>query len=433
MPSSTASSSNNDNVLVNPSPVKVLYRHALESIFAFLDSFEIVSVLQVSKNWLAAVSSMACLDWEDPNLSAPLSMVAKSVLVRHLIGIGSVDTRTQLNADTLFIIAEHMSHLQTVVCTLALPDIPAFRFTAFPSSLTTVDVKMCPSMTAASVDIALRALGRLSQLQVLSLKLLHGIEHISFSPLVGLPQLHSLTIDWQDETELTVMQMFEIRTMQHLRIVSMSHMTTNMLRTLLHKPHKLQWEKFTIPLSTPLTDDGAALLPQLPSLTAADFWVSCARFDWFHLLPHITCVDLGFEFSEPVGDEWTDSLVSGLQRCVNIEILKLAHCPNFKSFHLTQLLPRLPRLQELSLINVPIDSLSFLDQQPVKLQLSSFRLIDCSLPPINDLRYLHALQGLRFLSIQSSMAAPLDEYTRWLLSPPSVALPMLHRFLYTPP
>ena len=45
-----------------PVPVARLYRHALESMFAFLSKRELAFALRVSRGWLSAVGSMRRLD-----------------------------------------------------------------------------------------------------------------------------------------------------------------------------------------------------------------------------------------------------------------------------------------------------------------------------------------------------------------------------------
>ena len=100
--------SDSDATAVALPPVARLYRHALESIFAFLRQGELVVALQVSRGWLAAVKSMSSLQLRDTvvNPSASLFVVAMSALGRHTIElIGSYYNPLQLTVDTLLMLA----------------------------------------------------------------------------------------------------------------------------------------------------------------------------------------------------------------------------------------------------------------------------------------------------------------------------------------
>ena len=121
-------------------------------------------------------------------------------------------------------------------------------------------------------------------------------------------------------------------------------------------------------------------------------------------------------------------------RCTKIEHLSLC-CPGLLTVQLADLLPRLPRLRALGLSELHIDSLtvSFLALQPMAQQHSSPSLVLCSQLPFAELRHVHALKGLQSLVIIRSFTAPLDVHSRWLLTPPSVALPRLADFEYTAP
>jgi hypothetical protein len=94
------------------------------------------------------------------------------------------------------------------------------------------------------------------------------------------------------------------------------------------------------------------------------------------------------------------------------------------------LLPRLPRLRDLRLGNLHIDSLSFLARPPLTRQLSRLELWNCNQLPLAGLRQVHRLRGLSHLTLHGSFAAPLDSADRSLLTPPSFLLPRLEKFEY---
>ena len=97
------------------------------------------------------------------------------------------------------------------------------------------------------------------------------------------------------------------------------------------------------------------------------------------------------------------------------------------------MLPRLPRLRELKLHILSIDSLSFLARLPMASQLSRLQLQHCHWLPVAELRHVHGLRGLKQLTLCQSFAAPLDEDSRSQLTPPSAVLPLLAEFNYLGP
>jgi len=125
-----------------------------------------------------------------------------------------------------------------------------------------------------------------------------------------------------------------------------------------------------------------------------------------------------------------DSLVAGLQCCTNIEILSLTNCADLTAAQLADLLPRLPRLRELSLHRLSIDSLSFLAQPPLTSQLVQLWIFGCSQLPLAELRRVQSLRGLRKLRVGRSFTEPLDDQTQSLYRPPSAVMPLLEEFLY---
>jgi len=98
------------------------------------------------------------------------------------------------------------------------------------------------------------------------------------------------------------------------------------------------------------------------------------------------------------------------------------------------LLPRLPRLRQLTLDNAHgVDSLSFLAHEPLTRQLRLLRLRHCTQLPLLELRHVQVLRGLRQLELCASFTAPLDEYCESLFRPPSLLLPLLEKLDHVPP
>ena len=77
-----------------------LYRHALESMFAMLELGDLTQILAVSRDWAAAVRSMAPIhatiardeyrsDWEGKEFRPlpPIARIAGSPLLRHVAAL----------------------------------------------------------------------------------------------------------------------------------------------------------------------------------------------------------------------------------------------------------------------------------------------------------------------------------------------------------
>ena len=114
-------------------------------------------------------------------------------------------------------------------------------------------------------------------------------------------------------------------------------------------------------------------------------------------------------------------------------MLRLSCCRGLTAAHLADLLPRLPRLRQLHLHRLSIDSLAFLSHPPLTDLLVALGLEDCAQLPLDELRHVHALRGLKTLRLCSSFTAPLDEHSQSLLTPPSLLLPQLELFQYAAP
>ena len=427
---SPAASSDSDAAATSaggPSPAARLYRHALESVFAFLSRGELAFALHVSRDWLAAVKSMSGLQLKLVFSSSPVCVVAASAMGRHVTVLGHAHQRLSLNTDALSVVARLMPHLRVLFC--ALDPSPPGELLSFPAALRELEIDQRGPVSAAALSVTLTAVSRLSRLESFTILLPARLDsHLSFAPLAALPQLRSLDVRWSDDGSLSDAQADELRTMPRLHHLSLSFMTTDTLYRLLRQPHDLQWQQ--LPLLRPLDDEAAALLPQLPSLTKIGAVVGCERFDWLRGLPNLTEVSLYLRVHDAGR---CASLVDGLRGCTNIEILKLVDCPDLTAAQLSDLLPRLPRLQSLSFNYLDIDSLAFLAQPPMTDQLSSLTLWGCSDLPLSELHHLHALRGLKTLHLVASFTEWMDDHSQSLYKPPSLLLPRLEEFCYVEP
>jgi len=411
-------------------PAARLYRHALESIFAFLNQRELVKALQVSKGWLAAVELMASLELTVEQTSAPLRVMAQSAMGCHVAVLGKWGRHVSVTADSLFIGARHMAQLRELSCELHLT--PSEGPLTFPPALQTLSLHVHGTPAAADICAAIRAIGRLSLLESLSVHLQSFDGQLSFGPLASMPLLRHLAIfQMRGGVELSDAQVDQLRALPLLQRLDVQPMPTSLLRRLLEQPHNLQWQEITLP--DPLDDEAAALLPQLPSLTALDksnFAVTCSRFNFLRQMPKLSFVILGL--SEPSAPARMESLIGGLQHCSQIEDLALCST-ELTAAHLAELLPGLPRLRWLTLASNNITTLSFLSQPTLAQQLTSFQLLDCDSLPLAELRHAHSLQHLTELSLWQSFNAPMDALSQSLFTPPSLLLPQLEEFHYEQP
>ena len=395
-----------------------LHRHALESVFAFLSKGELAFALRVSRDWLSAVGSMRRLGLEIRWAATSARVIVASAMGRHVIALGGdLSDRMWFDTETLSILADRMAHLHRLSCWFdpPLPDQPL----AFPSSLRRLDVQMFETADAADINAAIAAIGRLPLLDELTIQVDKLDPQFSFAPLAALPLLRRLDVDWPKGGPPNDAQVDQLRALPRLQEFNVS-MTTPLLRLLLRQPHQLQWQQISLPRR--LDDETAALLPQLPSLTTLSQNMRCERFDWLRGLPNLTDICLSHDGQDlPVGR--AAPLVAGLQTCTKIEILLLADLPDLTAAHLAELLPRLPRLRELLLDRLSIDSLSFLAQPPLTDQLSSLRLWGRRRLPLSELRHVHSLRGLKTLKLFSAFAEPVDDDAQSL-----AVMPLLEEF-----
>ena len=416
-----------------PPSAAVLYRHALEAIFGFLNQRELVKVLQVSKDWLAAVKSMASLGLTVRRPSVLLRVIAESTVGRHVAQLGADEIHISITLGLLSVVARLMPQLRGLSCDLKLT--PAQALLTFPPGLRELHLRITDGPTAADINAALRVVSRLPLLEGFILHLNDFDEQISFAPLSSLPLLRHLSIlSPPHRPEFSDAQVAELRALTLLQRLDVRPMSTPLLRRLLKQPHDLQWRRMILP--DDLSDAVVALLPQLPTLTGfgavfgnATSAMSCSNFDFLRQLPQLTHV--GFRISEPSTAARIDSLMAALPCCSQIEFLTIS--TDISAAHLSELLPRLPQLRTFCLGNSRAETLSFLAQPPMTRQLAVLRLISCSRLPLTELRHVHALRGLEDLLLLASFDEPMDSLCQSLHTPPSALMPQLKKFFFKRP
>ena len=85
-------------------------------------------------------------------------MVAESVIGRHVAQLGSQPKRLSITADSLFILARHMAHLNVLFG--VVQSLSEQGPIAFPLGLRKLDLQIAFSVAAAELNAALQAISR---------------------------------------------------------------------------------------------------------------------------------------------------------------------------------------------------------------------------------------------------------------------------------
>ena len=400
-------------------PVTRLYKHALESIFAFLSLADLSRVLSVARSWSSAVSSMRCTDAVVESLPAGRSLLTLSAsrLARHIGTLGSLNNGIALSQESSHSAGLRMSGLKSLFYKLSpLPDAPLI----LPPSLTRLRIDVS-SASAAEVDVAIAAASRLPSLASLELQL-----HLSqLSPLVSFAPLRCSALQnlgllgW---TTLTQAQADDLRALPHL--TSLFHwLDRPKLQMLLRAPHPLQWQKLRVdgPLDAELTGLLVSL-PLLSVLVVAD----CENVSFLQSLPNLhTLAFYKFAHRKPLPSP--EQTIQGIGQCAQLTSLNMANSP-LTSAHMSALLERMPALSKLKLANMTsLESLSFLSSEPLQRSLTSLTLADCHHATLLtvELRHIFALQQLTHLTIRGCFAERLCSFALHELKVPSARLPKL--------
>lgn len=186
--------------------------------------------------------------------------------------------------------------------------------------------------------------------------------------------------------------------------------------------------------ATALTSRMGSLLARLPALTELQPAVIEDDPSFLVQMPQLRSVKLHCEAGVDAA-----LLMAALSRCNQITSLSLEHA-QVNDGHLCQVLPSLPLLSRLELIQMDaLFSLRCLSHTAhLSRTLSELSLRRCTLLHPVELHHLHSLSSLITLSLDHSFSAPLDGYSLGHLDPASQAFvkrdwPMLNTFTYEPP
>jgi hypothetical protein len=401
-------------------PVTRLYRHALESIFAFCSLSELVSVVRVSKNWAAAVQSMRPLGAAHFDVWS-LARVCASRLSRH---VGSLRWSPQSpSVDALSVLSLRLPHLHTLRCWFC----DDWSSLVFPARLRRLDVLFASAIDFHDVldgqlDIgpAIRAIAALPLLESFTLKAEAEITRCCLSPLVDAPALSHLALELYcaDALDSTV-NIEALRNMPHLRSLEFTPSTDTLAR-MLEPPQTMQLDTLCVNYFT--AEHGAAIV-HLPSLTDLQFNLWSTHTDFLCRLPNLHRLELKCDVTDEMPD--ATRIMQSLHSLTGLtELSLIGESLRFTPTHLLACLTHMPLLTSLQLSQMTaLDSLCFLSTGPITYSLIKLTFIGFD-PPLRlaELVHVNALTGLRTLRLLSVFDRPMDEQSVKLYTPPSSLL-----------
>jgi hypothetical protein len=413
-----------------PPSVPRLYRHALESVFAFCELKELAALLRVSKEWAAAVLSMRSL--KALVVSKALLSVCASRLSRH---IHTLYRPSPLSPTDLSLLARQLPHLHCLRCSFR--DHPSML--VFPARLRELSVQFEPSSPGAlfskrqlrDIDAVIAVISALPMLESLTLSAIKATS-CCLTPLAFAPALHTLTFRLPRIVFDSPAATSALRSMPHLRSLDFFSSSVSLTR-LLQAPHSMNLD--TLLVCGSFTAEHGAAIVHHPSLTYLSFSVCSPHTDFFYQLPNLRRLTLLTAHSTVPLD--ADRIMHSLHSLVGLtRLCIIGPAPNHAHFplhittdHLAACLLHMPLLTYLSLSGAsPVDSLRFLSTGPITRSLKQLEL-DNFHPclPLGELLHVHALSSLTKLTLRRVFDRPLDER---VYTPPSSLLPALQQFEY---
>jgi hypothetical protein len=458
--------SDSDPCAAGPSAARSLYRHALESIFAFLSLKDLaLGVLRTSCEWSAAVGSMKSLDfaWTEPRTSFALPLaphkhvwtsvemiraVLQSPFARHIgtIGIGDC-ARLPLLMDALTELVEaRCSSLHTLRFVQARVSLwSAAHHVFLPSRLRHLS---CELVLQASLRHVLQQSARLQQLETLALTLKehdYASENCSFVGLQSLPRLRSLELTTGALTneQVTELRLLTASGLQRLHVDSFSrHIVqngfVNELVVLLAPPHHPFAQLREVGLIR--TDEATEQLRSLPQLTKISVSSTLQSWRFLRDLPRLVHLDLTLAVSNDPHQldsflaEAKSTAAASSPFCASLTSLTLRSQRRDLSVmrsHAETLVEALvralaPRLRSLTLHRLELQGWSPQWAAAAAPSLTQLRMED--VPSFGSLAMLHPLSKLCSLALIDSVELSADE--RLLYERPSFLFPKLAQFEY---
>ncbi len=370
-------------------------------------------------------------------LNGNLSWLLSSHLSRHISSLAELKGNLRCTPEQLrqvksampFLRQLDFEPLQSSDWQSALPSLH------LPSTLHTVLLYSLSNLSAENTNALIVMLSRHAALTELDLSFNQQPEPvISFAPLQAATSLTKLNIGAPAYRPLEQQHLQQIRQLAvtELDLCPCYPQTLQSLLQMDGPP--LRWTKLPIVLDF-IDDQVAALLPTLHLLSQLSLSTFCglSSFAFLSQLPALRSLTMDLSGGYvTAADRYDDRLVAMNQPLSHLTSLKLVDS-RLNTAQLAALLSLMPRLQSLWLGSMPnVDALTFL--LPVKDTLRSLELAKCKHGDLvsAELLHLRQLQQLTELTLHRSLSEPLDTLSRALCTPPSLLLPQLKRFSYTP-
>jgi len=422
----------------------VLYRHALESVFAFCTRAELVTVNAVSREFQAAVVSMAPLQWRlHYSAGDLLTRICQSPLRRHVNALFAADYMSNAVLD-LPLLSERMPHLRELIASVLLQPSQA---SPFPQNLVTMELSFKlagnddPAPLLAPINASIMSGAGLPRLETLSLHMPEElwVAGCSLAPLVRANQLRHITlrVDSWEAPPMSDAQVCELRALSQLESVRLGwKLNEPLMSRLLASPHSLRWrELHGLPR---VTESIAELLASLPlhTLDALDNGLAMPHCDWLAQMPELKHLLLCSACEVPVDTGRILRAISGCAQLCSLTLFDSAeeYGLNFTSKQLSACLPCLPQLRTLRLGGATeLKTLAFLVLGNLPRSLTALRLEEfVQQLPVSELKCVLELRELRSLELIDVFDAPLDEADRLMFNPPlrTERMPHLAHFVH---
>lgn len=418
-------------------PVARLYRHALESVFAFVKLADLGRILAVSRSWAAAVRSLKSIAAEVERPLLQPSVLCASSLAPHVATVLWYTPASPIvcGLKEMQLLATRLPSLTSLSCQVVVPQPQPLPFSAMLVALNLGFT--CAATAAPSINATIVIISQLPLLNKLALDFPRFYAKISFAPLAPMALIElRLAVPDGVKSQLTNAQFDQLRLMPQLRTLMVDNVSNPALKRLLRAPHQLQWQ--CIHELVELDSSCGAALTTLPTLTELQTEI-CRTVGFLPALVQLRVLKLFFDrpwAAHAALRPWpvsADAVVSALSHCPLLQNLSL--CAPVTSKHMSTLLPQLAALEVLGLVSCEeLLSLSFFADSSSALLLRQLDIADCHHPALHatEIQWLQSLTALQSLRIVNSFAEPLNRSIIALLTPPSGLIRTLAQFAYEP-
>jgi hypothetical protein len=393
-----------------------LYRHAIESVLAFLPLSGLHSALAINRDWSGAVMSMRSIRVKMSKPPASLDPIARSSLGRHIMCFGSHAATMQLTVQSLLILVQRMAHIKELYCTLKLgpSDLDTIGDALhFPPRLSTLfcivqTSEVHPAQSISLVNAAIVAVSRLPLLDNVGLEFPRFSEEVNFAPLQAHATLKCFGFDWSDYSHrVSDAQADVIRSFQVIEKLELPDMKAAFLMKLLLKdpfprrPHLLKTG-----FLADLDEESASLLKNFPSLEEIRTTIRTKDLDFLQPWPRLSIVTLGVRFA-PQGIE--SSILTSLPRYIpHLTALNIGS-GSFTADQLAVLKFGLPQMRELRLREMQmLKSLQFLAVPSLITTLEALDLVQLQLPPEEEV-HIRPLRRLKRIALDHAFSQRLSD------------------------